>query len=47
MTKDFKVDGKKTGLNGYIYDFCGDCNTIGISNIWNIHICLIKNHHMI
>ena len=43
-SKDFFVDNmKKTGFNGYVYDFSVDYNIIDISNIINIHKYLIKN----
>ena len=35
---------KKTGLNGYIYDFSVDYNTIDTSNIIDIHKYLMKKH---
>ena len=35
---------KKTGLNGYVYDFSVDYNTIDTSNIINIHKCLMRKH---
>ena len=37
ISKHFTVDNmKKTGLNGYVYDFSVDYITIDTSNIWNI-----------
>ena len=43
ISKDFSVDNmKKTGLNGYVYDFSVDYNIIGTSNIINIHKYLMK-----
>ena len=42
-SKDFLVDNmKKTGFNGYVYDFSVDYNIVDISNIINIHKYLIK-----
>ena len=36
--KYFRVDNmKKTGLNGYVYDFSVDYNAIDISDIMDIH----------
>ena len=35
---------KKTGLNGYAYDFSADYNIIDTSNIVNIHKYLIKKN---
>ena len=38
ILKDFSVDSmKKTGLNGYEYDFSVDYNAIDISDIMGIH----------
>ena len=34
ISKDFSVDNmKKTGLNGYVYDFSVDYNTIAVDDI--------------
>ena len=45
ISKKFSVDNmKKTGLNGYIYDFSVDYNTIDTSNIIDIHKYLMKKH---
>ena len=33
----------KTGLNGLMYDFSLDCNTIGVNSIIDIHKYLMKN----
>ena len=35
---------KKTGLNGYVYDFSVDYNTIEVDNILDIHKYLRKKH---
>ena len=41
--KDWAVDNmKKTGLNGYIYDFSVDYNAIVVDDILHIHNYLIK-----
>ena len=41
--KDWAVDNmKKTGLNGYIYDFSVDYNAIVVDDILYIHNYLIK-----
>ena len=38
ISKDFSVDNmKKTGLNGYAYDFSVDYNAIAVDDIWEIH----------
>ena len=45
ISKDFTTNNiKKTGLNGYVYDFCVDYNIIDTSNIINIHKYLMKKH---
>ena len=45
ISKDFSVDNmKKTGLNGYVYDFSVDYNNIDTSNIIDIHKYLMKQH---
>ena len=42
ISKDWAVDNmKKTGLNGYFYDFRADYNTIAIDYKLNIHKYLI------
>ena len=38
---------KKTGLNGYIYDFSVDCDAITVDNILDIHKYLMKKNDMI
>ena len=48
ILKDFTIDNmKKTGLNGYVYDLFVNHNIIDISNILDIHICLMKKHEII
>ena len=38
ISKDFPVDNmKKTGLNGYIYDFSVDYDAIAVDDILDIH----------
>ena len=45
ISKDFSVDNmKKTGLNGYVYDFSVDYNATAVDDILDIHKYLIKNH---
>ena len=42
ISKDFTANNmKKTGLNGYVYEFSVDYNVIDTSNIINIHKYLI------
>ena len=41
----FSVDNmKKTGLNGYVYDFSVDYNAITVDDILDIHKYLMKKH---
>ena len=45
ISKDFSVDNmKKTGLNGYVYDFSVDYDATAVDDILHIHKYLIKNH---
>ena len=50
ISKDFtginikKKTKKKTGLNGYVYEFSVDYEIIDTSNIINIHKYLMKKH---
>ena len=45
ISKDFSVDNmKKTGLNGYVYDFSVDYNIIDTSNIIDIHKYFMNKH---
>ena len=42
-SKDFSVDNmKKTGLNGYIYDFSFDYDAFAVDDILDIHRYLMK-----
>ena len=48
ISKDWSQDNmKKTGFNGYIYDFSTDYNAITISNIQNIQKHLMKKDDLI
>ena len=41
ISKDWSVDNmKKTGFNGYVYDFSDDYNAIAVDDILNIHISI-------
>ena len=43
ILKNFSVDNmKKTGLNGYFYDFSVDYDAIVVDEILDIHECLMK-----
>ena len=45
ISKDFTANNmKKTGLNGYVYDFYVDYNVIYNSNVIGIHKYLLKKH---
>ena len=45
--KGFSIDNaKKTGLNGYVYDFSADCDAIAVNDILDIHKYLLKNHNI-
>ena len=45
ISKDFYVNNmKKTGLNGYVYDFSVDYNIIDTSNIIDIHKYFMNKH---
>ena len=40
ISKDFSVDNmERTGLNGYVYDFSVDYDTIAVDYIWDVHKC--------
>ena len=45
ISKDWANDDmKKTGFNGYIYDFSTDYNAIAVSDILDIHKYLMKKN---
>ena len=47
ISKDFSVDNmKKTGLNGYVYDFSAGYNAIALGDTLDIHKYLIEKHYM-
>ena len=47
ISKDWLVDNiKKTGFNGYIYDFSVDYNAISVSDVLNIHKYLLKKNEI-
>ena len=44
ISKDWSVDNvKKTGLNGYVYDFSVDYDATDVDDILDIHKYLMKN----
>ena len=48
VSKNFSAsDMKKTGFNGYIYDFSVDYNSIGVSDIQDIHKYLMKKNGIV
>ena len=48
ISKDWLIDNmKKTGLNGYGYDFSVDYNATDVDDIKNIHKYLMKKNNMI
>ena len=48
ILKDWSVDNmKKTGFNGYVYDFSVDYDAIAIDGIKDIHKYLMKKNNMV
>ena len=48
ISKDFSVDNmKKTGLNGYVYDFSVDYDAVGVDNILDIHKYLMEKNNIV
>ena len=48
ISKDFSVDNmKKTGFNGYVYDFSVDYDAIAVDDILEIRKYLIKKNNNI
>ena len=48
VSKDWSVDNmKKTGFNGYVYDFSVDYDAIAVDDILDIHKYLMKKNNMI
>ena len=48
ISKDFSVDNmKKTGLNGYVYDFSVDYDTIAVDDILNIDKYLMEKNGIV
>ena len=47
ISKDSSVDNmKKTGLNGYVYDFSVDYDAIAVDNILDIHKHLMGKNNI-
>ena len=48
ISKDWSVDNmKKTGLNGYVYDFSLDYDAIAVDDILDIHNHLMKKNDIV
>ena len=48
ISKDWSVDNmKKTGFNGYVYDFSVDCDAIAVDDIKDIHKYLMKKNNIV
>ena len=48
ISKDWSADNmKKTGFNGYVYDFSVDYDAIAVDDIKDIHKYLMKKNNMI
>ena len=48
ILKDWSVDNiKKTGLNGYVYNFSVDYDTIAVADTLDIHIFLMKKNGIV
>ena len=48
ISKDWSTDNiKKTGLNGYVYDFSVDYDATSVDDIKDIHKYLMKKNNMI
>ena len=47
ISKDCSIHNKKeTGLNGWVYDFSVDYDAIVVSDILDIHKCLMKKNEI-
>ena len=48
ISKDWSVDNmKKTGLNGYVYDFSVDYDALAVVDILDIHNYLMKKNDIV
>ena len=48
ISKDWSVDNmKKTGFNGYVYDFSVDYDATDVDDILDIHKYLMKNNNIV
>ena len=47
ISKDWSTDNmKKTGFNGYVYDFCVDYDAIDVDDNFDIHKYLMKTNNI-
>ena len=48
ISKNWSIDNmKKTGFNGYVYDFSVDYDAIAVSDILNIHKYLMEKNRIV
>ena len=48
ISKDWSIDNmKKTGFNGYVYDFSADYDATDVDEIKDIHKYLVKKNKMV
>ena len=48
ISEDWSIDNmKKTGLNGYVYDFSVDYDSIDVGDIKDIHKYLMKKNDIV
>ena len=48
ISKDWSVDNmKRTGFNGYVYDFSVDYDAVAVDDFLDIHKYLMKKNNMI
>ena len=48
ISKDWSVDKmKRTGINGYVYDFSIDYDPIAVDDIKDIHKCLMRKNNIV
>ena len=48
ISKDWSLDKmKRTGFNGYVFDFSVDYDTTDVDDIKNIHKFLMKKNNMV
>ena len=48
ISKDWSIDNmKRTGINGFVYDFSIDYDPIAVDDIKDIHKCLMKKNNIV